>query len=556
MIALPEEAYYEGLLEKARRRSRRIAPLARYQSDPIAYAREILGVSWWERQNEIAVSVRDNPRTLVKAAYGVGKTFCSGGLVNWFFDAFPNSIIPTTAPTGHQVKDLLWKEIRDQRKLPPEPDILQLRDPSSAGHYAVGFSPQKNIRADEFGAQAAQGFHAEHLLFVMDEAAGVRPEIWMAMDGVVVGANNRALAIGNPTVTSGPYFDAARSGKWNVITISALEHPNIAAVLAGDPEPYPGAVSLEWLEGKLADPYWCDRLGRPTADDEREKWITQGAFEFPPGSDEWYQPGPVGEAKILGRFPTTTTDTVWALSWLERARTRELKWGAEDSLEIGVDVARFGDDSTTFHARRGPCSLMHTSWHKADNMETAGRIKRHTMEVWEKMPEVALVVIRLDTTGGHGAGPADRLRELFPGSDRVVIEDVNSSERARDHEHYPNRRSELWFATSERGRAGDLDMTRLDPRDYDALSTQLTSVKFKYDSQGRRVVEPKNDMKRRMARSPDDADGMNLAYAGGSYGKMGEANVGPSHSRWEPQGTSRDTGSRWSTGGGGTRRRG
>jgi hypothetical protein len=38
-------------------------------------------------------------------------------------------------------------------------------------------------------------------------------------------------------------------------------------------------------------------------------------------------------------------------------------------------------------------------------------------------------------------------------------------------------------------------------------------LKWRMDAQGRRVVEAKADTKRRLKRSPDDADAMNLAYA-------------------------------------------
>jgi len=517
---------------------------AKYREDPVAYAREVLGVEWWSKQQDIARSVVENKRTLVKSAFGTGKTHLSGGLVNWHFDCFPGSIIPTTAPTGHQVKDLLWKEIGSQRHTPPAAGITQLRDPDNRDHYAVGFSPRKDVQSDEFGVQAAQGFHAEHLLFVMDEAAGVRAEMHSTMGDVIVGTHNRALLIGNPTVTSGPYFDAARSGRWNVITISALEHPNIAAGLRGEPDPIPGAVSLGWLEDKLSDPYWVEPLYSPVDETQRDEWAKGGAFEFPPMSDIWYQPGPVGEAKILGEFPTSLTDTVWALAWLERARERELEWQDGDPLEVGCDIARYGDDASTYHARRGPVSLRHESWRKEDNMATAGRIWRATLDLAEKI-NPPHVNIRIDTTGGHGAGPADRLRELVQGNEKFSIIDVNSSSNALDSKKYPNMRSELWFAAADAfGRPGSLDLSRIDKRHYDALSAQLTAVKYTYDSHGRMVVEPKKDMKMRVGRSPDDADAFNLAYIGGGGAQMSDVPPSEFHKRstWA---TPVAEGSRW-----------
>ena len=501
ILPLAEDTVYRGRLEKARRRS--VSSGRQYTADPLGYAKSVLGVTWWAKQQEIALSVRDNPRTLVKAAFGVGKTHVSGGLVNWFFDTFPGSVIPTLAPTGHQVKDLLWKEIRVQRRTPPPCDVLQLRDPNNPDHYAVGFSPKKDVASDELGAQAAQGFHAEHLLFVMDEAAGVREEIWQAVEGVAVGGHNRVLAIGNPLVASGPFFEAARSGRWNVVTVSALEHPNIIAGLAGKPEPYPGAVSLAWLLDRLEDPYWVE-VSDPSA---------VNAFEFPPGSGNWYSPLPIGEAKILGLFPSMATTTVWSMTQLELARQRNLSWADEDPLEFGLDVARFGDDMTVLHCRRGPCSLAHRGWKHQDNMSIAGLVKNMVLDIWDHYDKPR-VIIRVDTSGGHGTGPADALRETLVGLEIIRIVDVSASEAADEPEKYINRRSELWFAAAERGRQGNLDLSRLDRRVADVLIAQLTAPKFKYDSQGRRVVEGKDETKRRIRRSPDDADAFNLAYAG------------------------------------------
>jgi len=516
----------------------------RYRTTPEAYAAEVLRVRWSEKQAEVARSVRDNKKTLVKAAFGVGKTHVAAGLVNWWFDSYLDAKVATTAPTGRQVRDLLWTEIRQQRKTQPEADITQLTDPTRPNRFAKGFAAGKNTRTDEFGAQAAQGYHSAHLLFVMDEAAGVRPEIWETMGDIAVGAENRVLAIGNPIVTGGPFYDAVSSGRWNVITISALDHPNITEALAGRPEPYPGAVSLPWLEERLGNPRWCDRLGQPADDVEAEEWRNLGHFSF---NGVWYKPGPIAEAKILGRFPTTLTDTVWAISWLEIARQRELKWGEADPLEAGLDVARFGDDNTVLHLRRGPCSLRHVAWGKYSNTATAGRTKAIIEEELAsgRHETIPAIIIRVDTTGGHGAGPADILREQLANLPSVEVVDVNSSEDAIDKRQFPNRRSELWFSSAERGREGDLDLTALGQVEFETLQSQLLAPKFTYDSTGRKVVEKKAETKSRLGRSPDDADAFNLAYAGTRARALGDGAIGRK-SRWAGAGTGREEES-WTT---------
>jgi hypothetical protein len=90
---------------------------------------------------------------------------------------------------------------------------------------------------------------------------------------------------------------------------------------------------------------------------------------------------------------------------------------------------------------------------------------------------------------------------------------VSGAERAVIREGYPNRRSELWFATAERAAEGMLDLSRLSAESLRLIQRQVMAPTWRLDSQGRRVVEAKADTKRRIGRSPDDADALNLAFA-------------------------------------------
>src|SRR5580700_3575246 len=85
----------------------------RYRTDPVAYARDILEVHWWAKQQEIAQALLKPPhRVLVKACHSVGKTHVAAGLVNWWYDTHDPGVVLTTAPTARQVQDVLWKEVR------------------------------------------------------------------------------------------------------------------------------------------------------------------------------------------------------------------------------------------------------------------------------------------------------------------------------------------------------------------------------------------------------------------------------------------------------------
>jgi len=177
--------------------------------------------------------VRDNKYTAVRSGHGVGKTYTAARAGLWFLFAFFESIILTTAPTWRQVKMLLWKEVHKActgAKIKMGGKLLdtELRAPAQAGWYMMGLSTDE---PDKF-----QGFHAENLLVIIDEASGVDRRIYEASQSVMTSANCRMLAIGNPLEPSGWFFEAFQSSQWNKIHISSYDCPNVKwAQRAQDP---------------------------------------------------------------------------------------------------------------------------------------------------------------------------------------------------------------------------------------------------------------------------------------------------------------------------------
>lgn len=460
---------------------------ASFHEHPCGYAEHVLGITWWAKQQQIAQSLLTPPyRTLVPASHKVGKTHLGGGLVNWWYDSFDPGLVLTTAPTDRQVRDLLWKEVRVQRgnrggfRGPKMPRLE-----SSPDHFAHGFTARDG---DSF-----QGNHSARTLILFDEAVGVAPEFWETAESMF-NEGSAWLAIFNPTDTSSQAYQEFLSGGWHVISLSVLEHPNIAAELAGLPPPFPAAMRLARLETLLRK--WCRPVnGAPRVTD----------IEWPPGSGEYLRPGPVAEARLLGRWPSQATNSVWSDgAW--QASELLLLPEPDEPIEIGCDVARFGDDFTAIHVRRGPISLHHESANGWSTVETAGRLKQ-LAGIWgahaNQEPKRVLIKVDDDGLGGGVVDNADGYR--FVG--------LSGASRAIDEEGYPNRRSELWFAVAERALEGRLSLVRLDAETRRELRRQAMAPTWKLDSDGRRVVEPKADTKKRIKRSPDDMDALNLAYA-------------------------------------------
>lgn len=475
-------------LERRRRERDQTSVAERYKDDPIGYARDILGVDWWHKQQEIAHLLRLPPyRVLVKACHKVGKTHFGGGLVNWWYDVHDPGLTLTTAPTDRQVKDLLWKEVRRQRRGRggfPGPKIPRLE--SSEEHFAHGFTARDG---DSF-----QGNHSEHTLIIFDEAVGVDPIFWETAESMFNGEGHAWLAIFNPTDTSSQAYTEEMLGGWHIVSISVLEHPNIIAELRGEPPPFPAAIRLARVDTLLRK--WCRPVETPKA----------GDVEWPPGSGQWLRPGPIAEARLLGRWPSQATNNVWSDAAWQAAELLVLPEPDDVPCEIGCDVARFGDDFTEIHVRRGPVSLHHEAANGWSTSETAGRLKRVADEYGRRCGvEGKRIAVKIDDDG-VGGGVVDQ-------ADGYNFIPVSGASNAIDEEGYPNRRSELWFAVAERADEGRLSLARLPQETRRELRRQAMAPTWKVDSQGRRVVEPKADTKKRLKRSPDGMDGLNLAYA-------------------------------------------
>jgi hypothetical protein len=509
----------KAYLEDEQKRLENYRRFSAYPNDPVGYAHNILGVKLWSKQIEIANAVQKYRRVLVKAGHGVGKTFLAAALVNWHFDSFDPSLTITTAPTWPQVKDVLWSEINDLRPndAPGEPLTLRIKDEYSPKHLAYGMSPKVSKSSDEMGSTAMQGRHAEHMLVVLDEGPGIAPEVWMGLDSIATGQSNHILAIGNPTVSHGYFYNAARRAQkdnsWHVITVSTLEHPNIQAQLDGKPPIFPGAVTLDWIEDKLTNPMWCQRVSMNE--------ITPDCFEFPPNSNEWYKPKPMAEAKMLGRFPTTQTDNLFNITHIEQARMRET-YSEEDGstdwdslndlpLTVGIDVARHGADKTVLFFRRGWVVFKCEYWIKADLDDSANRALHSILMVANRDDRVT---VRIDDVGSGGA-ITDILSTKAPPNWDIVP--YNGGASPNVPEQYDYLRSETHFAIAQTLADTPVDLSRIEEEDYEMLLSELTSITWDTDARNRRYVHKKSKIKSRIGRSPDFADAFVLCMVNKPY---------------------------------------
>ena len=165
----------------------------------LEFAKGILRVELWSKQEEVLSALFENRRVEVKSGNGLGKEYCAVVAVLWFLYCHDPAIVLSTAPTFRQVRHVLWRQIRRLYRRAPDVlggNILDTRWELADDRYAIGLSADT---ADQF-----QGFHSPNMLIVVDEAEGLSDEIYEAVEAVMTSASPRLLLIRNPPLSPGP----------------------------------------------------------------------------------------------------------------------------------------------------------------------------------------------------------------------------------------------------------------------------------------------------------------------------------------------------------------
>ena len=161
---------------------------------------------------------------------------------------------------------------------------------------------------------------------------------------------------------------------------------------------------------------------------------------------------------------------------------------------VGVDVARFGSDRTVVLMRRGDRVESIKAFSRIDTMAVTGQVM---VAVREHRPDA----VNVDVIG-IGAGVVDRLREQG-----VRARAVNVAEAPQRDRTCANLRAEGYQSLAQRFRDRRIRI----PRDAELIS-ELATLRYRYDSRGRLLMESKQNLRRRGAASPDKADALMLAF--------------------------------------------
>jgi phage terminase large subunit len=435
---------------------------------PALFAQEVLGAKPTDQQWQASKAIVKTRRVSIRSGHGTGKSTFMAWCVLWFLACYFPAKVPCTAPTSHQLEDVLWSEIAKwHRKMAETFPALAAQFEWSSGAFRMvsakneSFAVARTSRPER--PEALQGFHSEHILFLIDEASGVSDNVFEVAEGALSTDGAFVVMAANPTRQSGYFFDSHHKMR----SAWAALHWN------GEDSPMVSRTYVENMEKKY---------GRHS---------------------------PVFKVRVLGEF-VGAADGVISLELCEAARIREVDVVEAARIVWGVDVARFGDDSSALAKRRGNWQLEPVrEWWGKDTMQTVGIIKAE----WDKTHDTLKpAAINVDVIG-IGSGVVDRLKELHLPVVGVNVAEAESP-NANPEIQFNRLRDELWWKGREWLERRDCRLA-----DDDETVGELTTPTYSILSNGRIQVERKDDMKKRGVKSPNRADAWLLTFHdGGSPG--------------------------------------
>jgi hypothetical protein len=463
-----------------------------YQKNPLAWIHDFLDdKERWSKQIEILESVRDNRNTYVKACHGVGKTHTAKDVVLWFLYNFYPATVLTTAPSWPQVEKLLWSEINhafSNAKFPLGGSCKKTELFINDDWFSIGISPR--IDTNDEGNRLT-GFHNKNLLVIFDEAPACNPKLWDIKETLMTSENVKFLAIGNPVVDSGHFFDGFRSKSVNKINMNIFHSPNFTANKIKEIKDLYRFLELDYQDREKE----YRKMKIPFSFLTTPRWAIERL-------EEWGEESPLFKSRVIGEFPTKATDTIISLASLEKCKDIEIK--DNHPRILGVDVARFGEDNTVLFGYENYRQIYKQRFNGQDLVKTANLI-------CHKLQYEKYTVVVIDDTG-LGGGVTDIVRDFVVKnglSHRVNIVAVNFAE-ASTQEEYDGKVTQMYFHVKSLVEAQQIQVV-----DKGDLFSEITSRKYNFTRKGKIKVESKDDYKKRTKRnSPDEADAFILTIWG------------------------------------------
>lgn len=397
------------------------------------------------------------------AGHGVGKSCLVAWVILWAMCTFPDTRGVVTANTENQLRTKTFAEVAKWHGLCLFKNWFDCTAMTLSSKQK-GHEKTWRFDAIPWSETKPEGFAGLHnagrrIVVIFDEASAISESIWEVTEGALTDKNTQIfwLCFGNPTRSSGRFFDCFHKfrHRWSLMHVD----------------------------------------GRDAAGTDKEK-IAEWAQDYGEESDFF-------KVRVRGVFPDSSDMQFIPRSVADGAGSRQLEHVDYTRMVaiLGLDVARFGSDSSVLITRFGldARSFKRQKFHGLDGFELGAKVAdwyRHLREIG-----VRKIIINVDT-GGVGASPIDWLRH-----NGYEVNAINFGAKATDDKRYANLRAEMWGKMREWLKSGGCI------EGDEELISDLTGVEYGYTPKNQLLLEKKEDMKSRGLASPDNADALALTFA-------------------------------------------
>ena len=420
-----------------------------WHANPVSFVEQVFNASPEPWQCEALEAVAGNPRVAIRSGKGVGKSSLDAWVILWFLATHYPAKAACTANTAGQLYDVLWAECKKwiTRMDPLYGQLLQYE--INSDHIVLGQNSAMAKTARKENPEALQGLHEDNMLFIVDEASGVCEEVFIAGEGAMSTKGAKTLLTGNPTRTSGYFYNAFHRDKSRWVTMQVRCQDS-------------SRVDEEYIEHMLQ---------------------THGER-----SNE-YRVG------VLGEFPLSDDDAIIPRWMIEAAVGRDVRDNRDEVW--GLDIARSTNgDKTVLAKRKGRILKEVIEWRTDDLMHTCGKVA----DMYYALPLVERPFSIVVDIVGYGAGVYDRLREL-----KLPVRGCNvGTVKGVDKKKYVRMRDELWFRAREWFESDQVSIPY-----NEQLIMEMSGVGYVFTSDMRRTVD---DKKKKLGYSPDLADAVCLTF--------------------------------------------
>jgi len=413
------------------------------------------------RAIELGLEGKASKKISIRSGHGIGKSTTMAWSIIWFLICYPDCRIPCTAPTGDQLHDVLWTEIRTwigrfpevkwlQNKLEVQKDKVYINETGNSA-----FARARTARKE--APEALAGLHAENMMMVVDEASGVPDEIYNVAKGAFTEKNVIVLLISNPTRLDGYFYRTHHDyqDKWQRLNFSTLDSP------------------------------------LSTSDD----YAKEIAEEHGIRSDEY-------KIRVLGDFPEGSS--VDEKGWSRLLELSEIKKAQEEqdddlpfigNLRMGIDPAGEGTDISSWVVR-DKFKARIVSQEKISNKKS---IAERTLTLFVKYPGIEARKTYIDN---FGVG-AEITKEIALAG--INTTGINVGDKAKNSELYANIKAEAYMRLRRWIQSGGKLSHH---KDWE----ELTHVRFRRGLNGKVQIMSKREMRTAGYKSPNNADALMMTF--------------------------------------------